>query len=215
MRPGLPRHLYHLAEEANWPSIKQIGLLPAAELIARAGLSGADRDRLERSQRVSHTVLPDGVEIRDQLRMPATALRACLVGMDPTDWFALMNSRVFFSLDPTRLNGIRGRCEPRPQVVLALDTAGLMAGYGGRASVTSINSGHALRRAARRGTGTFVPYGAWVEYGWASEAAQLGIRERRRSHRPAELTIAGAIPDVMRYVVGTSRLAAGERFEER
>jgi hypothetical protein len=205
--------VYHLAEESNWPSIKQIGLLPAAELIARAGLNRFDCDRLERSQRVSHTVLPDGVEIRDQLRMPASALSACLIGMAPPDWYSLMNSRVFFSLDPIRLNGIRGGCEPRPQVVLTLDTAGLMAGYGGRASVTPFNSGHALRRAARRGAATFVPYAAWVESGWASEAAQLGIRERSRSHRPVELTIVGAIPDVMRYVVRTSRLASGERFE--
>jgi hypothetical protein len=207
--------VYHLAEEANWPSIEQSGLLPATELIARAGTSAVDRDRLERSQRVSHTVLPDGVEIRDQLRMPASALRACLIGMDPADWYALMNSRVFFSLDPIRLNGIRGGCELRPQVVLILDTAGLMAGYGDRASVTPINSGHALRRAARRGAGTFVPYAARVESGWASEAARLGIRERTRSHRPVELAIAEAIPDVMRYVVVVSRLAAGERFEAR
>jgi len=164
-RLNLPRHVYHLAEEANWPSIKRTGLLPAAELIARAGLRGADRDRLERSQRVSHTVLPDGVEIRDQLVMPATALRACLVGMDPADWYSLMNSRVFFSLDPDRLNRLRRACEPRPQVVLTLDTAGLVAGYGGRASVSPINSGHALRRAARRGAATFVLYAAWVESG--------------------------------------------------
>jgi Family of unknown function (DUF7002) len=210
---NLPRHVYHLAEEANWPSIKRIGLLPAAELIARAGLSGADRDRLGRSQRVSHTVLPDGVEIRDQLRMPATALRACLVDMEPADWYALMNSRVFFSLEPTRLNGIRGGCEPRAQVVLTLDTAGLMADYRGLASVTPINTGHALRRAARRGAATFVPYASWVESGWASEVAQLGIRERSRSHRPVELAIAGAIPDAMRYVLSATRLAAGERFE--
>jgi hypothetical protein len=214
-RRNLPRRVYHLAEEANWRSIQRIGLLPAAELMAHVGLSGVDRERLERSQRMSHTVLADGVEIRDQLRMPATALRACLIGMEPADWYALMNSRVFFSLDPIRLNRLRGGCEPRPQVVLILDTAGLMAGYAGRASVTPINSGHALRRAARRGAGTFVPYGAWVESGWASEAARLGIRERSRSHRPVELAIAGAIPDVMRYVVAVSRLAADERFEER
>jgi len=213
-RLNLPRHVYHLAEEANWPSIKRIGLLPVAELIARAGLSGADRDRLERSQRVNHTVLPDGVEIRDQLVMPASALRACLVGMEPADWYALMNARVFFLLDPARLNRLRAACEPRPQVVLTLDAAGLVAGYGGRASVSPINSGHVLRRAARRGAATFVPYAAWVKSGWASEAAALGIKERKRSHPPAEFTITGAIPDAMRYVVATSRLAAGERFEE-
>jgi hypothetical protein len=213
-RPSLPRHVYHLAEEANWPSINQIGLLPAAELIARAGLDAAERERLGRSQRVNHTVLPNGVEIRDQLVMPPNALRACLVGMDPADWYALMNARVFFSLDPARLNRLRGACEPRPQVVLTLDAAGLLAGYGGRASVSPINSGHALRRAARRGAGTFVPYAAWVESGWAGEAAALGTKERSRSHQPVELAIVGAIPDVMRYVVATSRLSAGERFAE-
>ena len=179
----------------------------------RFGLSGVDRERLERSQRMSHTVLADGVEIRDQLRMPARALRACLIGIEPADWYALMNSRVFFSLDPVRLNRLRGGCEPRPQVVLILDTAGLMAGYGSRASVTPINSGNARRRPARRGAATFVPYAVWVKSGWASEAAALGTKERSRSHRPAELTIAVAIPDAMRYVLAATRLAAGERFE--
>jgi hypothetical protein len=211
---NLPHHVYHLAEEANWPSIEQIGLLPATDLIARAGLSGVDRDRLERSQRAAHTVLPDGVEIRDQRPMPPTALRACLVGMDPADWYALVNARVFFWLDPARLNRQRAACGPRPQVVLTLDAAGLVAGYGDRASVSPINSGNARRRPARRGVATFVPYAAWVESGWASEAAALGIRERKRSHPPAEFTISGAIPDPMRYVVAASRLAAGERIKE-
>ena len=35
---NLPRQVYHLAEEANWPSIERLGLLPASELIVRAGL---------------------------------------------------------------------------------------------------------------------------------------------------------------------------------
>jgi hypothetical protein len=89
-----------------------------------------------------------------------------------------------------------------------------VAGYGGLAAVSPINSGHALRRAAGRGAATFVPYAAWVESGWASEAAALGIKERKRSHPPAEFTIAGAIPDAMQYVVAATRLPAGERFEE-
>jgi hypothetical protein len=212
---NLPRHVYHMAEATNWPSIERLGLLPAAELIARAGLSGAEHDRLERSQRPVHTVLPSGVAIRDQRPMPATALRACLVGLDPADWYALVNARVFFWLDPARLNRQRAACRERPQVVLTLDAAGLVAAYGDRAAVSPINSGNARRRPARRGTATFVPYAEWVESGWASEAAALGIRERRRSHPPAELTVAGAIPDAMRYVLATSRLAPGDQFYER
>ncbi|MEV6863376.1 hypothetical protein AB0M44_20525 [Streptosporangium subroseum] len=104
---------------------------------------------------------------------------------------------------------------PRPQVVLTLDVAGLVAGYGDRAAVSPINSGNARRRPACRGAATFVSYAEWVRSGWASEAAALGIRERRRSHPPAELTVTGAIPDAMRYVTAVSRLAADERFGER
>jgi hypothetical protein len=211
---SLPRYVYHLAEEVNWPSIQRAGLLPARGLIARSGLSGADRDRLDRSQRPCHTVLPDGVAIRDQRPMPATALHACLVGLAPADWYALVNARVFFWVDPARLNRQRAACGPRPQVVLTMDAAGLVADYGGRASVSPINSGNARRRPARRGAATFVPYAAWIESGWASEAAALGTKERRRAHPPAEFTIAGAIPDAMRYVLSATRLAPGERFEE-
>jgi hypothetical protein len=212
---NLPRHVYHLAEAANWPSIEKHGLLPATELIARAGLSGADRERLERSQRPGHTVLPDGVEIRDQRPMPEAALSACLVGLNPADWYVLVNARVFFWLDLARLNRHRAAYAPRPQLVLTLDAAGLVADYGDRAAVSPINSGNARRRPARRGAATFVPYMEWVRSGWASEAVALGTRERRRSHPPAELTVTGAIPDAMRYVTATSWLAADERFGER
>jgi hypothetical protein len=210
---NLPRHVYHLAEEANWPSIERLGLLPASELIVRAGLNGADRDRLERSQRADQSILPDGVAIRDQRPMPPASLRACLIGMDPADWYALVNARVFFWLDPDRLNRQRAACKARPQVVLTVDADGLVRDYGHLAEVSPINSGNARRRPARRGAATFVPYSAWVESGWASEAAALGTKERKRSHPPAELTILGAVPDAMRYVLSVTRLGAGERFE--
>jgi hypothetical protein len=210
---NLPRHVYHLAEEANWPSIERLGLLPASELIVRAGLNGADRDRLERSQRPDHSILPDGVAIRDQRPMPPASLRACLIGMDPADWYALVNARVFFWLDPDRLNRQRAACKARPQVVLTVDADGLVRDYGHLAEVSPINSGNARRLPARRGAATFVPYAAWVESGWASEAAALGTKERKRSHPPAELTILGAVPDAMRYVLSVTRLGAGERFE--
>jgi hypothetical protein len=210
---NLPRHVYHLAEEANWPSIERLGLLPASELIVRAGLNGADRDRLERSQRADHSILPDGVAIRDQRPMPPASLRACLIGMDPADWYALVNARVFFWLDPDRLNRQRAACKARPQVVLTVDADGLVRDYGHLAEVSPINSGNARRLPARRGAATFVPYAAWVESGWASEAAALGTKERKRSHPPAELTILGAVPDAMRYVLSVTRLGAGERFE--
>lgn len=208
----LPDRLYHLAESANWSSIRHHGLLPASNLLDLAHVFGPDRNQLERQQRLEHTELPNGVQIRDQRPMPRAALEACLVGMTPEEWYSLLNARIFFWLDPDRLNRQRTACEPRRQVVLTVDTAGLVRNYSRQLEVTPINSGNARRRPARRGAATFVPYALWMESGWASEAAALGVPERSRSRPPAEVTVVGAVPDVMRFVLDASELAAGQSF---
>lgn len=209
----LPDRIYHLAEAANWPSIQRHGLLSASRLIKAAELTKADRNRLERSQRLTHTELSPGVQIRDQCPMPPAALERCLCGMSPADWYAMINARVFFWLDVDRLNRQRAACEPRPQVVMAVDTAALVAAYGKRVAVTPINTGNARRKPARRGAVTFVPLTEWIRTGWESEAAALGFPSRRRPHQPVELTVIDAVPDIMRFVVGTFALPAGSRFE--
>jgi hypothetical protein len=48
--------------------------------------------------------------------------------------------------------------------------------------------------------------------GWASEAAALGISLRKKSHKPVELTVVDAVPDIMRFVVGIFPLRPGESF---
>jgi hypothetical protein len=208
----LPDRVYHLAEASNWLSIQRHGLLSASNLLNLAGVRGAGREQLESGQRLEHSELPNGVQIRDQRPMPPAGLEICLVGMTPAEWYGLINSRVFFWLDPGRLNRQRAACEPRPQVVLTVDTAGLVATYSRQLEVTPINTGNARRRPARRGVATFVPYATWAESAWASEAAALGTRKRSRSVPPAELTVVGSVPDVMRIVVGVSELAAGQSF---
>ena len=208
----LPDTVYHLAEESNWPSIERDGLLSASKLLDAAGLARADRARLERAQRLAHTELPTGAQIRDQRPMRPAALEACLVGLTPAEWYALINARVFLWFDPDRLNRQRAACEPRPQVVLAVDTAKLVDAYREEVAVTPINTGNARRKPARRGTATFVSYAAWVESGWESEALALGVPTRKRSHQPVEITVAGSVPDVMRFVVGVYRLPSGQQF---
>jgi len=48
MPPHLPaRHIYHLADEANWASIQRLGLLSASRLMDLAGLTVAERERME------------------------------------------------------------------------------------------------------------------------------------------------------------------------
>ena len=201
-----------MAEAANWPAIQRDGLHSASTLLDRAGIVGAERERLERCQRVTHTVLPNGVQLRDQGPMPPAALARCLTGMSPSEWYALINAHIFFWLDPARLNRQRAACASRPQVVLTVDATALAVAYAERIALTPINTGNARRQPARRGAATFVPYAAWVESAWDSEAASLGTPLRPRSHPPAELTVTGSIPDVMRYVIGVQELAPGQLF---
>ena len=207
---NLPDRIYHLAEASNWPLIQRDGLLCASRLLGAAGLVGASRDQVNREQRLVHTVLPNRVRIRDQRPMPPTALENCLCGMNPADWYAMVNDRVFFWLDPDRLNRQKAACEPRPQVVIAVDTAALVAVHQEHVALTPINTGNARRRPARRGAATFVPFAEWVRSGWASEADALGTPGRKRSHKPVELTVLNAVPDIMRFVVGVFALSTGQ-----
>ncbi|HKU95671.1 MAG TPA: hypothetical protein VJR58_10360 [Vineibacter sp.] len=204
-------HIYHLAEADNWPSIKKHGLLSAAALLGLAGNTEADRLRLAR-HRAARTVLSNGAIVRDQGPMPATALQRCLRGMTPDEWYALLNSKVFFWTDVDRLNRHLHACRRHPQVIMVVDAARLLKGYGANAAVSAFNTGNARRQPATRGATTFVPYATWQVSGWQHEAAGLGTTVRPRSHPPAELTIDRSIPDAMDYVIDTRFPKAGESF---
>jgi len=208
----LPDRIYHLAEASNWPLIQRDGLLSASRLLRASGLAGAHRARLERAQRLTHTELPNGAQIRDQRPMPPAALERCLCGMSPDGWYALINSRVFFWIDPDRLNRQKAACRSRPQVVLVVDTAALTAAHEQRIAVTPINTGNARRKPSCRGAATFVPLSEWVRTGWASEAQALKIPLRKQSHQPVELAVLDAVPDILRFVVDVVSLPTGQRF---
>jgi hypothetical protein len=209
----LPPHVYHLAEAVNWPLIQRDGLLSASRLLAAAKLTKPERHTLGRMQRTNHTRLVSGAEIRDQRPMPEAALKSCLVGMEPTEWYALLNSKVFFWLDVDRLNRQHKACGSRPQVVLTVDLTKLLEAHQDQAFFSPINTGYARRKPAIRGQATFVPYATWLESGWASEAKALGTTPRSRSHEPVEVTIRDAVPDVMEYVISITELAEGEELQ--
>jgi hypothetical protein len=208
----LPAYVLHLAEAANWPSIQRHGLLSTRTLLDLAGVQGEAGARFEREHRPNHILLPNGIHVRDQKPMPPQALARCLIGMSPADWYQLLNAKVFFWLDADRVNRQRGACSSRPQVVLVVDAQHLLARHAERTALSPINSGNARRKPAIRGRNTFVPYAAWSETRWASEATGLGTRRRPRGHRPVELTVAGGVPDIMDMVVRVQRLEPWESF---
>jgi hypothetical protein len=205
-------YAYHMAEATNWPTIQRDGLHSASALLDLAGVNIQERERLEKRQRLTHTELPNGVQIRDQGPMPPAALEKCLIGLTPNEWYALINTRIFFWLDPERLNRHRAACKARPQVVLIVDANRLIAAYAEQVYLTPINSGNARRLPAKGGVATFVPYASWEASAWASEAASLGTPLRSPSHAPVELTITGSIPNIMQFVLDIQELAPNQPF---
>lgn len=208
----LPEHVYHLAEEANWPAIEEQGLLPADMLISNALSAGVAAFNLKSVQRPRHTVLPTGVHLRDQKPMPAAALASCLIGLTPPEWYALVNAHVFFWLDPDRLNRQRVACGARPQVVAVVHTATLLEHFAHIAFLTPFNIGYALRKPAKRGEATLVPYDVWASSGWHTETRATGGKLRSRKHRPAELLIRGPVSGLERFVQSVVKLPAGKLF---
>ena len=133
--------------------------------------------------------------------------------MTPAEWYALVNSKVFFWFDLKRLDRQRraGGASSKA-VVITIDTARLLAAHGARAALSAINTGNARRKPAIRGRESFVSYAAWLDGRWASEAAALGTRPRAPSHPPAELTVEGSVPDVMDFVLSLRHLDRDEPF---
>jgi len=210
--PHRIQNVYHLVDANNWTSVQRHGLMSARRLMQACGgiEYGACRHHRSASRR-----LASGVLIRDQRPMPPKALMRCLrSGLMPEDWFELLNSKVFFWLDPRRLNRQRLACGASPQVALVVDASRLLIKYSGVAMVTPINTGNALRSAAPRNLTTFVPYEQWLIDGWAYENIP-GSLPRPRSHRPAELTISGAVPDILDYVLAIVPLNRGETLDEK
>lgn len=196
--------IYHIVDRANWAAVQAEGLLPADMLVRRAHGSNSEA-LLRRQRRRGETLLPSGVRLRDQEPMPPAALDRCLVGgLSSSDWYALINRGVYFWLDPARLRR-HLRALKGPQVLIELDGEALAQSYRADAFVTAFNTGAAMRRAAARGPGTFVPYGDWLEKGWIAEEPRPPSRQTA-SHPPAELVIRSAIPDCMHYVSSVQHL---------
>ncbi len=190
-------HLYHLAEAANLPSILKHGLLSTERLLELAGMSKSARKEFVWRHRPANVTVAEGITVRDQRPMPPTALASALDdGLEPGDWYALLNSFVFLWPNQERMERQRSACGDRPQAVLTFDAQALFDQFGDRAFLSPINSGNARRRPARRGRDTLMPYAAWAELGWPN---------RVRSHAPAEVLFACPIPAQKPYLISIDR----------
>jgi hypothetical protein len=193
------RTLYHMAEDGSWPSIRERGLLSTTALLDLYGSRGVERERIEAQRRVAgvvpeHASLPRAV-IRDQLPMDDGGLRRCLPAhIEPTDWYRLLNGKVFFWLTKRRLSTLLNArpYRRRSHDVLEVSTRRLVERHYDRIWLCPMNSGCTKPIPHPRNEHTFerIP-----DYDYA--ARRPG---RRRDDRVVELAVDYSVPDIADFV---------------
>jgi hypothetical protein len=150
--------IYHMAESASWPSIREHGLLSASEVLRRAGSPPVLRSAF-RAEKVSVQVPEMGVVVlRDQKPMSSKRLEMAFTDdTSPGEWYRLINDRVFFWAQEERLLGLLNAKEYRDleHDVLTVDTGSLLAVHGERVSLCHMNSGNTFPIPHHRGRDAF------------------------------------------------------------
>lgn len=186
--------LYHMAHDGSWPSITEHGLLSTSALLDLYGVAGVERTAIESAWRPDSVRLMDpslgSAVIRDQKPIRPDLLARCLTdGMTPTQWYELLNGRVFFWVAEDNLRVLRNAVAYRqhPQTILTLDTAKLVERHLRDVQLSSINSGSILRGGANRGARTF-----------------RSVDEHDRN-RVVELAVLHHVPDIVDLAVRVER----------
>ena len=192
-------HLYHMAERGSWRSIRDRGLLSTTALLDLYAVSGEAREKIERSHRpecveLTGNGLP-GAVIRDQIPMRDSDLRRCLSDhMSPSDWYEILNQKVFFWFNEDRLHKLTcaRAYRNREHDVLVVDTRSLIEAHRSTIWLCAINSGCTRPFARWRDESIFgriedYPYRYW-----------RGARGRGK--RVVELAVDYAVPDICNHV---------------
>lgn len=189
--------LYHMAENGSWSTIKQHGLLSTVAVLDRYGISGQQRELLEKQHRPEKiTVGPPGDQIvlRDQKPMhPIRLARALVDGTTPSQWYRHLNGRVFMWAEEKRLFSLLNARAYRALThdVLSIRTASLVDRYKGSISLAGMNSGNTFPMPFPRGLGLFK----------SIEEYPAHPRTNRPIPEVVEVVVSYHIPDIRDHVV--------------
>jgi hypothetical protein len=188
-----------MAEANSWNSLRNHGLLSTTALLDLFEINGEARHSLESAHRpksveIRHPKYGTAV-IRDQKPMRESALKKCLIGMTPTEWYETLNGQVFFWPTKERVqNLLTARAyRGRKHTILCIDTARLVAKYAAQIRLSPINSGSTIYNPQPRGVDTF------------RKMSDYPFEERRKlrgwANAVAELAVHYAVPDISELVV--------------
>ena len=194
----LKRHplLFHMAHPGSLESIKRHGLLSTASIVDLLHLSDRDRDRLcsrHRPEIVPLSQKDGGIfYVRDQKPLNPACLARCLEGgITPSAWYRTLNSRTFLWASRSRLEGLKTAKSYRDgsHLILTLSASRLLSRHYAEISVTTFNTGSAIRRAKRRSLASFVPLS--------------GYDPREHGAPIVEVTIPDRIADIGDFILET------------
>ncbi|MCU1311491.1 MAG: uncharacterized protein JWO20_2616 [Candidatus Angelobacter sp.] len=205
-------NLYHMAETGTWEAIKRHGLLSTSALLDLFEIRGNQRRIIETERRpqsvpITHPKHGRAV-IRDQKPMHETGLLKCLQdGITPSQWYEVLNKRVFFWLSKDRLERLLSAraYKGKQHCVLTLKTEELLSNHAKAVTLCPINSGATLYIPQPRGKDTFqriedYPFEAWVD-------------KRGVENAVVELVVDYAVKDAERYVLKVDERMADHNIE--
>lgn len=203
--------LYHMAEANTWESISRHGLLSTTALLDLFGVGGSQRREIECMHRpasvtLTHPQLGRAV-VRDQKPLRESALRECLRGMTPQQWYKLLNRHVFFWVTEDRLRTLMNAraYRDRRHTVIILDSARLVAQHEDRILLSPINSGSTIYNPKERGRKTFLPLS---EYPFEERRALRGT-----ANAVAECAVVYSVPDIRTFTLRVEHRAGNEILE--
>lgn len=200
--------LWHMSEDGSWESIRKHGLLSTSKLLDLHKVTGEERFALESQRRPkSVKITANGREVatvRDNIPMRDSQLAKCLAAdITPREWFELLNKRAFFWLSRDRLRTLLNAkaYRGRPQTVLTVDTAKLVASHRESIQLSPINSGATLYTPQPRGHDTF------------RSIADYPFDERRKTRKVmdsvAELVVIDGVPDIKDHLIAVHTVDEG------
>jgi hypothetical protein len=200
--------LFHMAELGTWESIKSRGLLSTSAVLDLFGIAGAARSALEtqhRPEKVTVGNVAQGIVLRDQIPMaPGRLVQGLSDGLTPSDWYKLLNAKVFLWAREHRLVGLlRARHYRRLEHdVLTIQTSSLVEVYSEAIWLCPMNSGNTFPIPHPRGASTFRRI---ADYPTTSSG--MPVKEI------VEVVVDHSIPDIAQHVVAVRRMRGDELIE--
>jgi hypothetical protein len=194
-----------MAERGTWGSIKARGLLSTSAILDLVGVAGAARASLEnqhRAEKVTVGVGAQGIVLRDQKPMAPERLKQGLSdGLIPSDWYRLLNAKVFLWACESRLVGLLKARHYREleHDVLTIDTRSLVNAHAASIWLCPMNSGNTFPIPHRRGGSTFrrIP-------DYPTKKSGMPTKE------VVEVVVDYRVPDIAKHVVAVRRMRGDE-----